>query len=492
MIAQQAVCTRKNLTSRVGCARSKLQPRAVFEAWAAPRGIWHLSPTTCTLNTEIGVNDAWLTVSHTLEPNQVALGRWFYYTRGCSDLAWSVGNSLKVRNRCHAAVALHMLAHSHSNRSLALARVSSHLMKLLQQHGLWPSVRRELVRAHDEEQRRRSRAREPSSAHARTNVSSIVVDESIDTYRLLAAAMDRCAHQMRCVQGGGLQIPLPFRRVALWLARASTLDFVNWHLLSRLREMGRPLDTIQLVVQPQARAQHVSSSSMTQAVGRTARAADQPVANAITKAEIGAGATRPVGDAATSLPHQQMPGKILWATEIWDVRVPTRSMEGAREHGTGGWVPYSWTNGSACQLSENSPFCLSCSDSQLEGSCYFGCRRLVPQSNASLNASTEQPELVGTRSRLKRLAGHLSTKLTPMTPFVAGPHIRNAARRRLTFQSWQENFFEHGVNDMGKQFKWLMLALRMSTNASMTESAPSAATIAELRLGLGRAPSWNF
>ena len=63
---------------------------------------------------ELGVEHAWLPVTHTVAPHEYGL--WFYYARGCSDMLWNVGRTILARNRCHAALILESMFRGVSQR----------------------------------------------------------------------------------------------------------------------------------------------------------------------------------------------------------------------------------------------------------------------------------------------------------------------------------------------------------------------------------------
>ena len=54
---------------------------------------------------ELGIDGAWLPVTHTRDRTERhAGGIWLYYASGCSDLLWHMGRTLLARNRAHAAI----------------------------------------------------------------------------------------------------------------------------------------------------------------------------------------------------------------------------------------------------------------------------------------------------------------------------------------------------------------------------------------------------
>lgn len=57
-----------------------------------------------------------------------SLGLWFYYARGCSDLAWDAGRTMLVRNRYHLALELQRLVFGGSPEASA-ARVAADLRR---------------------------------------------------------------------------------------------------------------------------------------------------------------------------------------------------------------------------------------------------------------------------------------------------------------------------------------------------------------------------
>ena len=92
----------------------------------------------CRANEELGVDDAWLPVVHTRDRKHDTAGLWLYYARGCSDIAWHVGRTLRVRNRVHAAIALEQIAHGGSEQA-AVRRVAEWVQA---HHPRWQALER--------------------------------------------------------------------------------------------------------------------------------------------------------------------------------------------------------------------------------------------------------------------------------------------------------------------------------------------------------------
>ena len=85
-------------------ARESLE---TFSTFALPRGVRMLRARPSPASVLGRTSHSWLPVTHVharQDPHQV--GIWFYYARGCSDLAWNVGETLLVRNRCDAVIGL--------------------------------------------------------------------------------------------------------------------------------------------------------------------------------------------------------------------------------------------------------------------------------------------------------------------------------------------------------------------------------------------------
>ena len=182
-----------------------------WQGFAAPRGILFshsASRADAPINAELGLSHALLPVAHThTKSDSAVVGLWFYYARGCSDAAWPVGRTLLVRNRCHAAVAVHQRAqrprHSWDQAVSHVAASLAHASTRLALVGL------EVIRALD--------------------ISA------------MTAALDECAR-------GNLSLT---RSAPLALAAHTALDFVTTVSLRSLRGTPRELDTVQMYRQPQ-------------------------------------------------------------------------------------------------------------------------------------------------------------------------------------------------------------------------------------------------
>ena len=80
-----------------------------------PVGIDYLRSLPCAADPILGLDDAWLPVTHVGGPSRGPTdsgGIWFYYAQGCSDLLWHMGRTVLVRNRAHAAVRIEQMAAS--------------------------------------------------------------------------------------------------------------------------------------------------------------------------------------------------------------------------------------------------------------------------------------------------------------------------------------------------------------------------------------------
>lgn len=182
-----------------------------WQGFAAPRGILFLqsaSKADVPMNAELGVNHALLPVTHThTRSDSTVVGLWFYYARGCSDVAWPVGRTLLVRNRCHAAVAVHQRAQRpRPSWDQAVAQVAASL----------------------------------AQASARLALVGLEVIRALDI-SAMKAALDECAR-------GNLSATQP---APLMLAAHTALDFVTTVSLRLLRSTPRELDTVQMYQQPQ-------------------------------------------------------------------------------------------------------------------------------------------------------------------------------------------------------------------------------------------------
>ena len=79
----------------------------LWRAFAQPYGLRFVNgngQSMCTPAEELGKSGLLLPVTHSRGGN--ALGLWFYYARGCSDLAWDMGRTLLVNNRYDLALNL--------------------------------------------------------------------------------------------------------------------------------------------------------------------------------------------------------------------------------------------------------------------------------------------------------------------------------------------------------------------------------------------------
>lgn len=257
-------------------------------------------------------------VTHTVEGNQLPVGIWFYYARGCSDLSWNAGRSLLARNRCHAAVLLDQLVYN-SSWVQATERVSKGLYNLLRNHLVldYSIVRKHVLNS--------------EYVHSHTAISG-QLNRTHAEHLALRFALDECAqgvfgvHDRHCLtdapptSGDDLRCAGSCLHRAMALSRLaglSSFDFYSWANLLKLSRTHQAIDTVQLEQQPQGQ------------------------------------------------------GSTHWTTEIWDI---TRDLARANRM-LPDPRPFGQLDGSDCMLSDTSRYCLACNDSRLSHSCNFRCSR---------------------------------------------------------------------------------------------------------------------
>ena len=89
------------------CPRGLGRATPTYHPFRFPIGLDHYRKLPCAPPRELGVDNAWLPVTHLGGPHKGPTdsgGLWFYYARGCSDFLWDVGRTLLARNRAHLAV----------------------------------------------------------------------------------------------------------------------------------------------------------------------------------------------------------------------------------------------------------------------------------------------------------------------------------------------------------------------------------------------------
>lgn len=113
---------------------------ATHHDFGMPRGIRYLKARRGHVNSELGLDGAWLPVTrtHTMQDG-LQVGLWFHYMRGCSDFALEVGRTLLVRNKCEAAVLIEQRA-SNVTWALAVAHVHRKLSLAVQHASFGPAL----------------------------------------------------------------------------------------------------------------------------------------------------------------------------------------------------------------------------------------------------------------------------------------------------------------------------------------------------------------
>ena len=93
--------------------REVIRYNETHAAFAVPRGMRFLGAHNVfhtqadQLNEELGRDDVWLPVSHTMTTQHpLQVGLWFFYMRGCSDFMWNAGRTLLALNKCDAVIEL--------------------------------------------------------------------------------------------------------------------------------------------------------------------------------------------------------------------------------------------------------------------------------------------------------------------------------------------------------------------------------------------------
>ena len=227
-----------------GCDKLAGQTRL----FGLPSGVAYFAGGICENETSVqvalGQSHAFLTVTHT-RVRTPPLGLWFYHVpRDCSDLAWNVGRTLLVRNRCDLAIQLERSVHGGGDVH-ASVRLAAKLLAGGSQSGspggtsYWSKM--------------------VSTVLASKYVQAHAINGSSPT-QLLAWTLRQCAH-------GVVQCKLPTGNSSAaaecdWacivrskpltaLGGSDALDHLNTALLRTEAERGRMLDTVQMFAQPQ-------------------------------------------------------------------------------------------------------------------------------------------------------------------------------------------------------------------------------------------------
>jgi len=294
---QHSVCT--------VCGSTAQCTGETWHAFAMPPGLAMLTHVPCTRNTEMCKDNIRLPVTHV--STRFGRGLWMYYARGCSDLAWSMGRTLCVRNRYHLALELHRRLYVNSDESEAVKRVADALQRA-RGTAKWIVRRVNISRTSGHGFMKAYYGHKPN-----LSVATLVADAARGIFdpnrcHVWISKRPRPLHE---VCSGECKVR---SRALVFVLHsdAHIMDNFNAAILRRLCNTPAQLDTVQLHQQP-------------------------------------AGG------------HQR--GVSRWATEIWDVRGLCSAAASA--------VFYSWLNGSACKASPPREWnsCWSCSGSALQQNC---------------------------------------------------------------------------------------------------------------------------
>ena len=91
----------------MGCNYASEALISAERIFALPSALSMFSNTSCGAgrNEELGRNNARLPVVHVKTKREnYPFGVWFYYARGCSNMTWDTGRTMKARNKCEAPV----------------------------------------------------------------------------------------------------------------------------------------------------------------------------------------------------------------------------------------------------------------------------------------------------------------------------------------------------------------------------------------------------
>ena len=109
------------------CPRGLGRATPTYHPFRFPIGLDHYRKLPCAPPRELGVDHAWLPVTHLGGPHKGPTdsgGLWFYYARGCSDFLWDVGRTLLARNRAHLAVLIQQRRHGGTEADAMLAEMA--------------------------------------------------------------------------------------------------------------------------------------------------------------------------------------------------------------------------------------------------------------------------------------------------------------------------------------------------------------------------------
>ena len=119
--------------------REVIRYNETHAAFAVPRGMRFLGAHNVfhtqadQLNEELGRDDVWLPVSHTMTTQHpLQVGLWFFYMRGCSDFMWNAGRTLLALNKCDAVIELERRA-LQATRAAAVESVARRIVAAVNQ-----------------------------------------------------------------------------------------------------------------------------------------------------------------------------------------------------------------------------------------------------------------------------------------------------------------------------------------------------------------------
>ena len=171
--------------------------------FAMPIGTARERLAPCTPNAEVGQSHARLPVTHTDPRDQELGGRWYYYSRGCSDLFLNVGRTLAALNRIHVAVLLEQRLAAVGGASQALEQQQRQQSAILGELSMQKLLRmptleaRKLLHAREiamhKQQRRHPKPPQQQLQAQQPQPPSLSSDTSVD------AALRRVAQAMRTV-----------------------------------------------------------------------------------------------------------------------------------------------------------------------------------------------------------------------------------------------------------------------------------------------------
>lgn len=208
-----------------------------WHGFAMPIGIDMLVDVQCAPAAELGQNFAWLPVTHTRAG--AALGLWYYYARGCSDMAVNVGRTLLARNRVHGALMLEALLLSNkTDHPVASLAVATRLRTVFSTQEKYQKWQRRVV--------------SPVAPTLRARGANVTLENALDEaargiYNATLCNPSATAPITTKCRGSCLRRPSRL----VHLAAEATLDIVMWKQIRLLRSAGHTIDTIQLHQQPQ-------------------------------------------------------------------------------------------------------------------------------------------------------------------------------------------------------------------------------------------------